>query len=98
MLEFTEITLFNSIPILHRKYSTNNKKVKRISEKSITLIESDCKAIIPFIYINIGNSIGIRLNQMSPNITVLFMPLKEQIIGHLLGDGSINYAKTSVNP
>src|SRR5277367_817519 len=35
---------------------------------------------------------------MSRNITVLFLPLKEQIIGHLLGDGSINYSKTSVNP
>lgn len=49
MLEFTDITLLNSILILHRKYSTNNNKVKRISDKSITLIKSDCKAIIPFL-------------------------------------------------
>jgi hypothetical protein len=35
---------------------------------------------------------------MSQNITILFKDSQEQMIGHLLGDGSINYAKTSINP
>ena len=68
------------------------------SAKSITLIKSDCRAIIPFLPVNFGKSIGIRLNQMSRNITILFKHSQEQMIGHLLGDGSINYAKTSINP
>lgn len=50
-LEFTDITILNSILILHRKYSTNNKKVKRINDKSITLIKSDCKVYLFYILI-----------------------------------------------
>lgn len=83
--EFKQIIFINSIPILHLKYYTTNikKNLRSRSVKSITLIKSDCTDIIPFLHINIGKSIGIRLNQMARYITILFTPLKEQIIGLL---------------
>jgi hypothetical protein len=85
--------------MLHLKYFiTNNKKLKRISDKSITLIKTDCTSILLYLPVNIGSSIGIRLNQMSRNISNLFKVSREKMIGHLLGDGSINYARTSNKP
>jgi heme/copper-type cytochrome/quinol oxidase subunit 2 len=45
-----------------------------------------------------GASNNIRLNKHSRDITVFNNELLSQLVGHLLGDGSIHYARTSVTP
>ena len=49
------------------------------------------------VFSNYG-TIGIRLNKHCRQITILLPLQKEQLIGHMLGDGCISYSKTSVNP
>jgi len=45
-----------------------------------------------------GASNNIRLNKHSRNITVFNNEHLSQLVGHLLGDGSIHYTRTSVTP
>jgi hypothetical protein len=99
ILNLTQINIMNSIIVT--SLNTNfikSKKAKRISDKNIIKIYSDCTAIVPFKASNLGFSIGIRLNQFCRNNTFLFSSLKDQIIGHLLGDGCIYYTRTAINP
>lgn len=48
-------------------------------------------------FLNYG-TIGIRLNKHCRQITILLPLLRDQIIGHMLGDGCIVYSKTSIIP
>ena len=48
-------------------------------------------------FLNYG-TIGIRLNNHCRQITMLLPLLRDQIIGHMLGDGCIVYSKTSIIP
>lgn len=48
-------------------------------------------------FLNYG-TIGIRLNNHCRQITILLPLLRDQIIGHMLGDGCIVYSKTSIIP
>lgn len=43
-------------------------------------------------------SIGIRFNNHCRQITILLPLLRDQIVGHMLGDGCIVYSKTSITP
>jgi hypothetical protein len=45
-----------------------------------------------------GASNNIRLNKHSRDITVFKLEIISQLVGHLLGDGSIHYSRTSVTP
>jgi hypothetical protein len=45
-----------------------------------------------------GASNNIRLNKYSRDITVFNNDIISQLVGHLLGDGSIHYSRTSVTP
>lgn len=91
------ILIFTNLPICTKNKKTlNMNKILRISKKSIININSNCTAIIKFG--GFYSSVGIRLNQLCRNITILPPFTREQIIGHLLGDGGIFYAKTSKNP
>jgi hypothetical protein len=45
-----------------------------------------------------GASNNIRLNKHSRDITVFYNEHISQLVGHLLGDGSIHYMRTSVTP
>ena len=45
-----------------------------------------------------GASYNIRLNKHSRDITVFNNEIISQIVGHLLGDGSMHYTRTSVTP
>lgn len=45
-----------------------------------------------------GASNNIRLNKHSRDITVFNYEIVSQLVGHLLGDGSIHYTRTSVTP
>lgn len=45
-----------------------------------------------------GASNNIRLNKHSRDITVFNSEILSQLVGHLLGDGSIHYTRTSVTP
>jgi len=49
------------------------------------------------VFLNYG-TIGIRLNNHCRQITILLPLLRDQIIGHMLGDGCIVYSKTSIIP
>jgi hypothetical protein len=101
------ISLFNSFSynINNLKYNiknkSKNKQNKRISDNSITKIKTNCTAIVIFntksIYYNYG-TIGIRLNKINREMTVLIPSLREQIIGHMLGDACIVYSHTSKIP
>jgi hypothetical protein len=74
-----------------KAWGTKNKKI------NINKFSSCSKEIVPF-GIYLSSSVGIRFNQINRNNTFLFSTIREQIIGHLLGDGSVAYLKTSVNP
>ena len=45
-----------------------------------------------------GASNNIRLNKHSRDITIFYNEIISQLVGHLLGDGSIHYSRTSVTP
>ena len=75
--------------------SINKRQTKRISDKSVTKIHSNCKDIIPFG--QLYPTIGIRLTQLSLNMTVIPLVSVEQIVGHLLGDGGLAITNSSVN-
>ena len=49
--------------------SINKRQTKRISDKSVTKIHSNCKDIIPFG--QLYPTIGIRLTRLSRNMTVI---------------------------
>jgi hypothetical protein len=85
------ILILSSVPII----SINKNQPKRISDRSITKIHSNCKDIIPFG--QLYPTIGIRLTRLSRNMTVIPLVSVEQIVGHLLGDGGLAISHTSVN-
>ena len=62
----------------------------------ISKIVSRVTEIIPFGVTNASNNI--RLNKHSRDITVFNNKIISQLVGHLLGDGSIHYTRTSVTP
>lgn len=64
-----------------------------ISKNSITKVQTNCQSIIP--YGSVYSTLGIRLNSHCRNITELLSYSREQIIGHLLGDGTLSYSQTS---
>lgn len=66
------------MPIVKKKRSLK----KKISDKSIIKIHSNCKSIIPFGLLY--PSVGIRLTKISRNMTILPSISIEQIVGHLL--------------
>lgn len=63
---------------------------------SIKKLNSSNTELIP--YGKIGSTTGIRLNNWVRNITPFSSSIESQLIGHLLGDGSIHFTKTSVTP
>jgi len=62
----------------------------------ISKIVSRSTEIVPFGVTGASNNI--RLNKHSRDITVLKKEHLSQIVGHLLGDGSIHYMRTSITP
>ena len=101
--------VFYSIPIVNILKRTNPKPngdsnanirakaVNRTVLVSIKKIRSECTAIVQYGSVS-SSTLGIRLNHHCRIITKLFSPKREQIIGHLLGDGTIAYAWSSVTP
>lgn len=79
-------------------FINKNASHKNISSKSILNIKAESTKIVVFNSLNISSTLGIRLTQFNRNNSYLFKKIKEQIIGHLLGDGSLKYHKTSINP
>ena len=65
-------------------------------EKSIVKMQTDCKSLIS--YGSVYSTVGIRLNPHSRNTTELNSSTREQIVGHLLGDGTLFVSHTSKNP
>ena len=62
----------------------------------ISKIVSKNTKVVPFGITGASNNI--RLNKYSRDITVFNNDIIFQIVGHLLGDGSIHYSRTSVTP
>jgi hypothetical protein len=62
----------------------------------VSKIVSRSTEIVPFGVTGASNNI--RLNKHSRDITVFNNELLSQLVGHLLGDGSIHYTRTSVTP
>ena len=62
----------------------------------ISKIVSRSTEVVPFGVKAATNNI--RLNKHSRDITVLNNEIISQLVGHLLGDGSIHYTRTSVTP
>lgn len=62
----------------------------------ISKIVSRSTEVVPFGVTGASNNI--RLNKHSRDITVFYKEIVSQLVGHLLGDGSIHYARTSVTP
>lgn len=76
--------------------NNNINSQPKLNIKFITNIKTECKEIISFG--SVYSSIGIILNQHCRNITEIPSFTREQIIGHLLGDGGITYSNTSITP
>lgn len=83
------IVLFKSTV---QSFSIAIERAKPIFIKNIT---TPCTAIVP--YGVMGNSNGIKLSQYARDITVLTETMRDQIIGHILGDGSLTKSYTSKN-
>ena len=62
----------------------------------ISKIVSRSTEVVPFGVTGASNNI--RLNKHSRDITVFNNEIFSQLVGHLLGDGSIHYSRTSVTP
>jgi len=62
----------------------------------ISKIVSRSTEIVPFGVTGASNNI--RLNKHSRDITVFKIEHLSQLVGHLLGDGSIHYMRTSITP
>ena len=62
----------------------------------VSKIVSRTTEIVPFGVTGASNNI--RINKHSRDITVFNIEHLSQLIGHLLGDGSIHYMRTSVTP
>ena len=62
----------------------------------ISKIVSQSTEVVPFGVTGASNNI--RLNKHSRDITVFNKDIFSQLVGHLLGDGSIHYSRTSVTP
>lgn len=77
---------------------SETKTIKKGNGKFITNIKTNCTALNPFNFINLNSTLGIGLNKFSRNITHLFPVLREQMVGHILGDASIYYTRTSIVP
>jgi hypothetical protein len=96
-------SIVSSIPSIKPKSKLEDKakdksKAKVVkSNRSITNKHSECTAIVPYGSIT-SSTLGIRLNKMCRTITLLFYAQREQIVGHMLGDGCIVYARSSVIP
>lgn len=59
-------------------------------------LKSSCTSLV--IYGNVGATTNIRFNRMCANLTVFPARIMSQLVGHLLGDGSLIMTHTSVNP
>jgi hypothetical protein len=67
----------------------------------ISKIASQSTALVPYGTsppVGEGASNNIRLNQHCRNITAFHHTTISQLVGHLLGDGSLLYSRTSVTP
>jgi heme/copper-type cytochrome/quinol oxidase subunit 2 len=62
----------------------------------ISKIVSPTTDVIPFGVTGASNNI--RLNKHSRDITIFYNEIISQLVGHLLGEGSIHYSRTSVTP
>jgi hypothetical protein len=62
----------------------------------ISKIKSGSTALVTFGATGANNSI--RLNKHSRDITVFSNIILYQLVGHLLGDSSLQYSRTSVTP
>lgn len=70
--------------------------LKRKASTPISKIVSRSTEVVPFGVTGASNNI--RLNKHSRDITVFNNEIISQLVGHLLGDGSIHYSRTSVTP
>ena len=70
--------------------------IKALVSIPISKIVSRSTEVVPFGVKAATNNI--RLNKHSRDITVLNNEIISQLVGHLLGDGSIHYTRTSVTP
>jgi len=64
----------------------------------VSKIVSRSTEIVPFGVTGDPSVNNIRLNKHSRDITVFYNEHLSQLVGHLLGDGSIHYMRTSVTP
>lgn len=70
--------------------------LKALAYTPISQIVSQSTEVVPFGVTGASNNI--RLNKHSRDITVFNNEITSQLVGHLLGDGSIHYSRTSVTP
>ena len=61
-------------------------------------LKSDCKALVPSDSSNFGLTLNIRLTNKLRKMTIMSKHVISQIVGHLLGDGSLTISRTSVTP
>lgn len=78
-------------------FTFNKIQNRNYTSTSISKIKTESRALILY-ETDLSSSVGLRLNIYSRYYVKLSQDLKDQIIGHTLGDGSIYYSKTSINP
>jgi hypothetical protein len=82
-------------------FSMPNKKNRRGKDSKSTFIgnyKTECTYLVPY-QSSIYSSLGMSISQLSRNITQLTSSQFNQLIGHLLGDGSLSFSNSeSLNP
>ena len=87
---------FSTLPTLKIGLVKGAERGGRRVSTPISKIVSRSTEVVPFGVTGASNNI--RLNKHSRDITVFNKEIISQLVGHLLGDGSIHYTRTSVTP
>jgi hypothetical protein len=82
--QFMDVAITATLPLTGKVSTPISKIVSRSTE------------VVPFGVTGASNNI--RLNKHTRDITVFNKDIISQLVGHLLGDGSIHYSRTSVTP
>lgn len=75
-----------------------NDKILFIRGMPISSFKNNNTAIVLYSYHNIGSTLNMSFNKIVRNITYFPKHIISQLVGHLLGDGSIAISKTSTTP
>lgn len=94
-----KLTLF-IVPLIIGLYLMDNSvlevNISYLALIPVSKLHSSCTALVP--HGRVGSTLFIRFNNYARNSVVFPKHIVSQLIGHLLGDGSLAITRTSITP